>query len=220
MTLPHETGESPGCASPPRVRTSLADRIIDEVGTLDQAMHDALARTPTPTLDPLMMRVSNAANYTRVWIAIAVALAALGDQEGRRAAIKGLTAVGAASISANLVAKHLVPRNRPDRRSVVSGRETRMPTSSSFPSGHAASAFAFATAVTGDFPQLTLPLYGLAALVGYSRIHTGVHYLSDVVGGAFLGLAVGLQVRNRLSGGAERGGALRNVHTSRCPAGS
>ena len=66
-----------------------------------------------------------------------------------------------------------------------------MPTSSSFPSGHTASAFAFATAVTADVPILAVPLFGLATAVGYSRVHTGVHYPADVMAGAILGVAVG-----------------------------
>ena len=64
-----------------------------------------------------------------------------------------------------------------------------MPTSGSFPSGHTASAFAFATAVTADLPQLALPLFGLATVVGYSRVHNGVHYPGDVMAGAVLGLS-------------------------------
>ncbi|MGO9406836.1 MAG: phosphatase PAP2 family protein [Acidimicrobiales bacterium] len=172
--------------------------MFEEVGRLDHAIYDAVSRTPTPTLDVPMRRLSKVANYARVWVAVAAALAALGGQKGRRAAILGLKAVGAASISANLVAKHLIPRNRPVRRSPVGVRETYMPTSSSFPSGHAATGFAFAAAVTGVLPQLALPLYGLAALIGYSRIHTGVHYPTDVVGGAFLGLAIGREVRRTL----------------------
>ena len=104
-------------------------------------------------------------------------------------------AIGVASATANLAAKHLLPRNRPDRSAIPATRDVRMPTSGSFPSGHTASAFAFATAVTADLPQLALPLYGMAAAVGYSRVHGGVHYPGDVVGGAVLGLAVGTVVR-------------------------
>ncbi len=62
-----------------------------------------------------------------------------------------------------------------------------MPRSSSFPSGHTAAAIAFATGVGHVSPAAAVPLHGLAALVGYSRVHTGVHFPGDVIVGALLG---------------------------------
>ncbi len=63
-------------------------------------------------------------------------------------------------------------------------------TSFSFPSGHASTTFALATAITLDHPrplQSTL-LYGWAALTGLGRLYVGVHYPSDVLAGAALGI--------------------------------
>jgi undecaprenyl-diphosphatase len=74
-----------------------------------------------------------------------------------------------------------------------------MPTSTSFPSGHAASAFAFATAAGQRVPALWIPLRALALLIGYSRIHTGVHYPGDVVAGAVVGTTCGWTVARRTS---------------------
>ena len=62
-----------------------------------------------------------------------------------------------------------------------------MPISTSFPSGHSATAFAFASGVGRVSPPASIPLQGLAALVAYSRVHTGVHYPGDVVAGALAG---------------------------------
>jgi undecaprenyl-diphosphatase len=64
-----------------------------------------------------------------------------------------------------------------------------MPASASFPSGHTASAVAFATAVGMVLPTAAVPLGALASAVAYSRIHVGVHYPGDVAAGAVLGIA-------------------------------
>jgi undecaprenyl-diphosphatase len=69
-----------------------------------------------------------------------------------------------------------------------------MPGSTSFPSGHAASAFAFAYAVGRHLPLLGLPIRLLAGGVAYSRVHTGVHYPGDVVLGAILGASTAAMV--------------------------
>jgi undecaprenyl-diphosphatase len=73
---------------------------------------------------------------------------------------------------------------------VALARRVRTPASTSFPSGHSASAFAFATAVGHFLPRDAIAVRGLAALVAYSRVHTGVHYPGDVVAGSLLGGAV------------------------------
>jgi len=65
-----------------------------------------------------------------------------------------------------------------------------MPISTSFPSGHSAAAFAFATGVGHVMPAAGLPLRAVAALVAYSRVHTGVHYPGDVVAGSLIGGAL------------------------------
>ena len=65
-----------------------------------------------------------------------------------------------------------------------------MPMSASFPSGHTAAAVAFASGAGRVIPLASVPLHGLAALVGYSRVHTGVHYPGDVVAGALIGAVV------------------------------
>ena len=70
---------------------------------------------------------------------------------------------------------------------MLASRRARMPEQSSFPSGHSASAFAFATGVESVLPVEVIPIRALASLVAYSRVHTGVHYPADALAGAFLG---------------------------------
>jgi undecaprenyl-diphosphatase len=73
-----------------------------------------------------------------------------------------------------------------------------MPRSLSFPSGHAASAFAFATAVGSVIPPLSVPLHLAAVAVAYSRVHSGVHYPGDTIAGALIGTTAAHVVRRAL----------------------
>ena len=93
-------------------------RLLDEADALDHAVDDAVARTPTPTMDVLMARLSDAANYSGLWLVIAGAMALAGGRAGRSAAVRGLLAIGVASVTANLAAKNVFPRSRPDRSAV------------------------------------------------------------------------------------------------------
>ena len=162
---------------------------LSEAERVDLAVYAAIARTPTPTLDRAMSVVSRAANYSRLSIAASVVLAGIGGREGRRAAVNGLASVAVSSAVVNLAVKPLGRRRRPDRagQEVPLARHVNMPRSSSFPSGHSASAFAFATGVGRTLPQAAVPLRALAAVVAYSRVHTGVLYPGDVVIGSLIG---------------------------------
>jgi undecaprenyl-diphosphatase len=166
--------------------------LLDEIQRLDEAVYAAVASTHTPRLDGVMRRISIAANYSRLSIASGAALALAGGPRGRRAAITGLTCVAVTSAVANLVAKPFSRRHRPDRAAedVPPARHVPMPSSRSFPSGHTAAAVAFASGAGSVLPLASVPLNVLAALVGFSRVHTGVHYPGDVLAGAVLGAVV------------------------------
>jgi membrane-associated phospholipid phosphatase len=188
----------PATESPaPRYR-----RWVREVERVDVALYTTIAGTPTPALDESMRRLSHAANYSRLSIASAATLALTGGPTGRRAAAFGLASVAVTATIVNIAVKPLSRRRRPDRTAeqVPIGRHVRMPISTSFPSGHSAAAFAFATGVGNVMPTVAIPLRALAALVAYSRVHTGVHYPGDVIGGALMGTALAQITTRALDG--------------------
>lgn len=127
-------------------------------------------------------------------------ITAAGGAPGRRAATDGVAAIVVTSAAANAALKPLGGLRRPDvaARGVPFAAHVRMPLSHSFPSGHSASAFAFATGVAATRPVVAAPLRVLAALVAYSRVHTGVHYPGNVLVGSLLGVALArLRLRAR-----------------------
>jgi membrane-associated phospholipid phosphatase len=169
-----------------------------QASALDRAIVSAIEGTPTPELDRFLVRLSNAANHSRLWLVTAGAVAAVGGARGRRAAGEAVAAIGMASAVSNLLIKSVARRHRPEPPGdghVSPSREVRRPTSPSFPSGHAASAFAFASSMGEAVPPMWMPLHLAAALVGYARVHTGVHYPSDVVVGSLVGAFCGWTVR-------------------------
>jgi membrane-associated phospholipid phosphatase len=169
---------------------------LRELGAVDRAVYEAVARTPTATLDGPVRRLSAAANHSRLWLGIAATVALVGGERGRRAALEGVVAIGVTSAAVNLGVKPIARRRRPDRGGPdrFEDRHVPMPGSASFPSGHAASAFAFAYAVGRHLPALAVPIRLLAAAVAYSRVHTGVHYPGDVVIGSVTGAGTAAMV--------------------------
>jgi undecaprenyl-diphosphatase len=181
-------------------------QVAREAGRLDVAVYAAVADTPTPGLDRVLGRLSDAADYSRLSIASGVVLSVTGGRRGRVAAAMGLASVGVTATVLNLGVKPIVRRRRPDRvaHGVPGARQVRMPSSTAFPSGHSAAAFAFATGVGQVLPSAAFPLRALAALVAYSRVHTGVHYPGDVLAGALLGGALAQATTSVLDRGRGR----------------
>jgi undecaprenyl-diphosphatase len=143
-------------------------------------------------VDRAMLAVSRSANKGRLWLALA-AVGVLVPGPTRRAAIRATGALAATSFVTNAILKPLTRRKRPAiDLTPIFRRLHRAPRSTSFPSGHAASAAAFVTGVALESPAAGTVLAPLAATVGYSRVHVGVHHVSDVVAGAAVGAGIAL----------------------------
>lgn len=112
-------------------------------------------------------------------------------------AIRLSVVLGVESLVVNQGLKRLVRRSRPhDHREGMAAHGLRTPTTSSFPSGHASSAFCAAVLLSHGGRSRTTPLwFGLAGVVAASRVVVRAHHASDVVGGAAVGLAMGAAAR-------------------------
>lgn len=154
------------------------------------------ADLPPSGFDGGLRTLSNAANHSVLWMGVAAGMGLAGGR-ARRAAVRGVLAVAGASALSNAVLKPVFPRRRPPAGTpeFTVRRGLPAPRSSSFPSGHSASAAAFATAVALEYPAAGVALAPLAAAVAYSRVHTGVHWPSDIAVGAGVGAAVALATR-------------------------
>lgn len=172
------------------------ERTFRQVGKGDRAVMRRSAALPRTRADGVLTALSRGANKSRLWWGVAAVLA-VRKGPARRGALRGVAAVAGASALANLVAKPVFPRRRPAEDEVPEHRRLRnRPVSSSFPSGHSASAAAFVTAVAMESPRAGLALVPIAGAVAYSRVHTGVHWPSDVAAGVALGAGVAALTRH------------------------
>ena len=162
--------------------------MVDRLMATDQRLLDRLGGVESGVLDHALPRLGVAANYGRLWMGVAALLVLTGRPDARRAAVRGLASQALASGVANVVAKGAVRRVRPTTDRLPAVRLLRRaPVTTSFPSGHSASAAAFATGAALEMPALAVPLGCLAVAVAVSRVVTGAHYPSDVVTGVALG---------------------------------
>ena len=162
---------------------------------LDRKIVRAVSNLPGGNHDEIFRRLSSAANKGKLWIGIA-AVMALFPGRTRRAALHGVLAQAVASAVTNLGFKTLLPRARPLPEHLPAFRFVHpQPTSSSMPSGHSASAVAFALGVGLVRPTLGAALGPLAASVAYSRVHTGAHWPSDVFFGSAIGAGAAMFTR-------------------------
>ena len=133
---------------------------LEPLVRLDCQLFARVAGGHTPWLDRGLPLLSRSANHSVLWIAMGACLSAAGGRRGRRGAVRGLVSIGVTSLLVNQGIKRVVRRPRPSLRNVPAVRRVRVaPLTTSFPSGHAASAAAFATGVAIEVAPAGPPLF-------------------------------------------------------------
>ncbi|MFE0875397.1 phosphatase PAP2 family protein [Streptomyces smyrnaeus] len=187
-----------GSGSPRAGAEGVRAAVSRTLGAWDRALFRSVAQRHWPRGEGVLPRLSRSADHSKLWLgtAAAIVLSGVGGPRARRGALRGLASVAVASTVVNTVGKGAFGRTRPVLDEVpVIRRLKRLPVSTSFPSGHSASAAAFATAVTLESRGWGAAVLPVAASVAFSRVYTGVHYPSDVLVGAALGTAAAFGVR-------------------------
>ena len=160
------------------------------VARFDDAADSAFDRLRgNKAADRLFYAASELGDFSLIWLLLGAARG-LRSERDERAAVR--VALGAAAESAlvNGVIKSFFRRTRPPW-DVVRPHRLRQPLTSSFPSGHATSAFSSAILLSEDDP-LWPAYFAIAAVVASSRVYVKIHHASDVLAGVGIGVALGL----------------------------
>jgi membrane-associated phospholipid phosphatase len=168
--------------------------MLSRVHALDLRVDAWVERIRGPGLDPVFYGLSSAADHGLLWLLLGSTRAArTGDPA---IALRLGAALGVESLLTNGPIKAMFRRVRPADDHPPDGPlpyGMHRPLTSSFPSGHAASAFTAATLLAGG--PATPAWFALAGAVAGSRVYTKMHHTSDIVAGAALGVALGVIAR-------------------------
>ncbi len=152
---------------------------------------DFLQTIHTPLLDKILAFITSLGNAGIIWIVLAVVLLIL--PKTRKAGIIVAAALLMDLILCNLILKNLVARVRPYDVNTAIAILIKKPLDFSFPSGHTAASFAAMTALfLAKMKKAWIAALVLAVLIAFSRLYFYVHYPTDVLGGAIVGILSGI----------------------------
>lgn len=154
---------------------------------ITDTVHFGLQNKIFDTIMPFITRLGDAGF---IWITISIIL--ICTKKYRKVGITSLLAISIGTILTEGVIKHLVERVRPIIAYPIDNPLIKLPISFSFPSGHTASSIAVAYVLSTYIKRYKFYFISLAVLIGFSRIYLYVHYFSDVLGGAVVGLVSGI----------------------------
>ena len=156
---------------------------------MDMKILDWIQRMSTPWLDKFMIAVTTLGKGNAVWLASAIILFLIPKTRRLGAAMD--VSLALEILCCNVILKPLIARVRPCDVNTAVQLLINRPADFSFPSGHAGAAFAAASALYFERSRLWIPAGVLAVLIAFSRLYLYVHYPSDVLVGAMIGIMIG-----------------------------
>lgn len=153
------------------------------------AVLDAIQGLRCGVLDVAVPWITSLGDKGLIWIALAVVLVAV--PRTRRVGLAVCVALVLELLLCNVLLKPLIARPRPFDVAGMDGLLVAPPGDFSFPSGHTGAAFACAAALFFSRSRLWVPVLVLAVVMGFTRLYLYVHYPTDVVAGALLGVVTG-----------------------------
>lgn len=167
----------------------LSPKHLRRIHDFDNAVERQVARLRgNPVADRVFYTASALGEHGTIWLMFG-ALRGLRSEHDWKAAVRVGAGVGIESAVVNIGVKSIFRRTRPVP-SFVHPLPFRHPRTSSFPSGHATSAFTAAALLSEDDPLWPL-YYATAIVVATSRVYVKIHHASDVVGGIAMGMVMG-----------------------------
>lgn len=145
----------------------------------------------TQILDTIILAIMKiTGSYGQLWVIAGIAL--LIPKKTRKTGITVLLSYVGVLIFGELILKHLITRPRPCQIDQTFAMLVERPTSSSFPSTHAAWAFAAATAIFMKYKKTGIAVFLLAALIAFGRMYLFLHFPTDILCGIILGVILGI----------------------------
>jgi undecaprenyl-diphosphatase len=162
--------------------------MFKKIQKIDDAVLTLISRKHTHSLNRLMVIITNLGTNSTVWILFALPF--LFIKPKRIVCYDIILAIAFATLLGEAIIKPIIKRNRPCEKVPQHKLLVRKPITYSFPSGHTTSSFAAACVLSKYFSAIyfSIPIFVLAAMIGFSRLYLNLHYLSDILAGIILGV--------------------------------
>lgn len=165
--------------------------MLKKIQHIDEQVVKKIARIHTPFLNKIMVLATRLGNGAFLWW-ITLCFPFLLRKSTRETGVYLTLALGVTFVTGEIIIKHIIGRIRPSSKLDDEELIIKRPKDYSFPSGHTASSFTAFTVTLLRCPAfIFIPVLFAALTISFSRMYLRVHYLSDVVCGAILGILSG-----------------------------